>query len=623
MDKSAGFLMTIDKTICPCGSGLRRVRCCGLETAGLPDPDLLGPLDALAEEARLAHGSGKMREAERHLLKLLDLAPNHRNGLRLLFEIRRAEGRNQAAETLVRRLAALPPMQAAAQLLWAQLLIGLGRHAEAQGPASQALRLAPKDANAHHVMAVIFTETKRLIAGERHYREAMRLLDRDDGTVLGNLAWNLKLQGRLDEAAALYDQALALRTDNARGLCGAAQVMAARGNLPAAIALVDKAVAMAPDDRTVGLLRGLMDLRAGQPQGLLDRLEATAQKLAPNPLSPSEAAARGWALDRLGRHDEAFAAYQAARGFQRDRMGLRFDPSATEARLNRLRGFFTADRLGLLPRAALPAFQPAPIFILGVPRSGSSLLEQILTRIPGIEPLDDRGPLPDLVKIAPKLVEGMGGTETAYPEALGETLIGEARDIPTMLAGRYVAAIRALGVAGPETKYVTDRNPENLWHMGLIGLMFPNAPIIHVLRHPLDVVLSGFAQDRLYDGRAGVSLISLARLYDMQMSMIRHYRGQMTLRYLPVRYEDLVENPVSTLARLFASLNINGDPTPLVNAPERMPLRATSHQILHERLHGRSLYRHRHHMAALEEIMPVLQPWIDELGYHQAQVQAA
>ena len=99
-------------------------------------------------------------------------------------------------------------MRAQANTQFAQYLVGQGRHAEALPIAAAALKATPKDATAQHVMGVVLTETGAVPEGEAHYRKALKLLGRDDGLVLANLAWNLKLQGRLEEAAALYETAL-------------------------------------------------------------------------------------------------------------------------------------------------------------------------------------------------------------------------------------------------------------------------------------------------------------------------------------------------------------------------------------------------------------------------------
>jgi Flp pilus assembly protein TadD len=613
-------LFRLDKAPCPCGSGLRQARCCRFDAAAGPDPDHHGALDSLAETMRQARAAGRNREAERQALTLLDLAPLHRTGLRILFEIRRDEERLAAAGTLIKRLASLDPPDASLHLQHAQLLVKQGRHAEAEAPARAALLLAPRDAVAHHLAGIVFTEMGRLLPGEQHYRLALGLLEAPDVTVLGNLAWNLKLQGRLAEAAALYDTVLDRPPGTLRSLAGAAQLHAALGDFDRAAALLAAARGHAPDNRTIGLLDAILHLRRSDAAGSLALLEATAKAIAPQPLTAPEYMAKGQALERLGRDADAFTAYRAGRAAQ---SAGNFHPAPLEARAQALRAVYMAERLAVLPRPKPMPGEPLPVFLLGPRRSGTSLLEQMLCLAPGVDPADERAPLNDLVTLLPKLVAGLNGIERPYPAALLECMAGEAREVPAWLAVRYYTSLRASGVITAETRLVTDRSPDLVWTLGLASLLFQEAPVIHLLRHPLDVVLSGFTEDRLFEASAGATLESLARLYDIQMSMISHFRGQMTLRYLPVRYEDLVADPAAELARIFRFIGIDADAAAVLATTPRPVPRAPSYQILREPPHRRGLYRHRKFGPIFGEIMPLLSPWIGRLGYDQAARQAA
>jgi tetratricopeptide (TPR) repeat protein len=598
---------------CQCGSGLRFARCCGAEPATLPSPESAALLDAQAQAATKLFNEKKYGEAEALALKLLDLAPNQRLALRVLFEIRKAQTRRPAAEALARRLAALPgapALRAAANSQLAQFIIAQGRHEEALGPATAALIAAPRDANAHHVMGVVFTETGRLAAGERHYRRALSLLAREDGLVLANTAWNLKLQGRFDEAAALYEKALTLRADNKRGVGGYAQVEFSRGNRERAATLLDEALIRWPDDRTLRLLRALTDLHTGQPQAALDRLAD-----APETLLAAELSVRGQALDRLGRPLEAVQSHATAKAFTRERAGLAYDSGPWIAKAEALKAYFTADRTLPLPRASPAPRQP--VFLLGFPRSGTSLLEQLLAQIPGFAAGDEFAPVADLAALVPALA----GAETKYPEALDHSLAGDGLDLPDRLRARYDGARARLGLARPDIRFITDRAASNPFHLGLIKLLFPEAPIIHVLRHPYDVALSNFAQDRKLEANCHVSLPAIARHYALTMSMLKHYRGQLTLRYLPVRYEDLVTDPATTVNRVAEFIGAGP-------APASETLRANAgaftnpspqHAALREPIHRRGLYRHHAYLAAMprlfSDIAETLAPWIAELGY--------
>jgi tetratricopeptide (TPR) repeat protein len=610
----------LDMALCACTSGLRSVQCCKLDAAALPGEAAAAMLDPLGQDAAKLFNEKKYAEAEGLVLKLLELAPNQRLALRVLFEIRKAQKRGKAAEALARRLAGLPgpaALRSGANAQLAQYLVAQGRHADALAPAASALMATPRDATVQHVMGVVLTETGRLQVGERHYRRALALLGRDDGLVLANLAWNLKLQGRLDEAAAIYAQALALRADNKRGIGGYAQVELARGNVARAVRLLDDGLARWPEDRSLRLLRALTDLALGNAEAVLARLHD-----APEHLLAAELSARGQALARLDRPAEAVAHFVTAKKAMRERGGLAYAPAPFEARFAAYKAYFTGDRIQPLPRASNgPGGQP--VFLLGFSRSGTSLLEQMLAQLPGFAPGDDLAPIAELTEILPRLA---GATAAGYPEALDHLLVADGLDLPDRLREQYRAARARLGLARPELRYITDRSASNAWHLGLINLLFPDAPILHVLRHPLDIALSNLSQDRALEGNCGGSMAATAAHYALTMKMIKHYRGQLTLRYLPVRYEDLVQAPGATLRRVVEF--IGADPA---GVPEDGILRANAarhagpvpaHYALREPLHLRGRYRHQEYLDAVpdlfDEVREALNPWISELGYAQA-----
>jgi tetratricopeptide (TPR) repeat protein len=557
----------------------------------------------------------KYGEAEALSLKLLDLAPNHRLALRVMFEIRKAQQRHPAAGVLGARLAALPGpahARATANTQYAQYLVGQGRHEDAKAPAAEALKAGPKDASAQHMMGVVLTETGNLLAGEQHYRRAIKLLGREDELAFSNLAWNLRQQGRLDEAAELYGKVLGPQSENRRGLGGFAQVEFARGNREKGVALLDAALARWPEDRTLRLLRVMADLAMNQPQVALDRLGP------PEALVPLEMLSMGQAMAQLGRRQEAVTAFATARHIQRERNGLAYKPEEQEARAAAYKAYFTADRVQPLPRAGAGAF--TPVFLLGFPRSGSSLLEQLLAQVPGFAAGDEALPVAGLVDE----VKRLAGGDTAYPEALDDFLVANGVESPARLRALHENRCARLGLLRPGVRFITDRAASNFWHLGLIKLLYPTAPIIHVLRHPYDLMLSNFAQDRKLESNAQASVPALAKYFALQAGMIAHYRGQLTLRYLPVRYEALVRDPQAVLREVLAFIGVEE------SVPDEAALRANAaplpgpvpaHLALREPVHERAAYRHKTYLAEMphlfDDVREGLAPWISAMGYEE------
>ncbi len=147
---------------CACGSGLRQVRCCGLPVATLGAvPAAAKHLLPLVEQAAQAQRQGNVEHAAQLCLDVLDLAPGQTDALAILYRIRRNGGKEQAAETLLRRLVAVNP-----NIFWATneltlLLMARGNLAEAELHARNAVRIAPEDPQAHNLMGMILTEAQR------------------------------------------------------------------------------------------------------------------------------------------------------------------------------------------------------------------------------------------------------------------------------------------------------------------------------------------------------------------------------------------------------------------------------------------------------------------------------
>ena len=311
--------------------------------------------------------------------------------------------------------------------------------------------------------------------------------------------------------------------------------------------------------------------------------------------------------------------YASAKKLLRERENAIYQPAPFIARAQEYKAYFTADRIMPLPRDETPP-RRQPVFLLGFPRSGSSLLEQLLSQLPGFAAGDDFAPVADLANLIPRLT----GDKSAYPEALDSALIGAGADLPAQLRARYDLPRTRLGLT-PDTRFLTDRAPSNLWHLGLIKLLFPQAPIIHVLRHPLDVMLSILSQDGRLEGDCGASIHTAARHYALCMDMVKHYRGQLTLRYLPVRYEDLITAPHATLTRVAdfigTSASLPGEAALRANAA-RPSGPVPVHFAARKPVHTNSLYAYREALKAVPslfaEVQPVLAPWITELGYGDA-----
>ena len=596
------------RSSCPCGSGLRALRCCKLDLAKLPPPD--PALRPIVEQASVALDLGRRDEAARLCIKVLEQSPSQPGALALLLQIRKAEGTLGAIEPLARRLVLLDPDNLMATEELALALFNRGDLAEAERHARNAVRLGPEDAQAHNLMGMILTEANRPQVGEHHYREAARLIAQPSPILLANLAWNLKNQGRMAEARALYEQSVALDPTILQTLMGWARMEETDRNFARAGELLDQAARIAPDNPTVLLFRAITLGRTRDYDAALAVLDAL-EKRQGGAAGPSELIEKGLLLDKMGRFDEAFAAFEDGKRRLREATGQAYMADAADQLVARLKGFFQAHRLKLLPRAGVRTDVAQPLFIVGFPRSGTTMVEQTLSAHPHINAGDELPLINDITELMPRMLNSPMG----YPEALADLWMGDQREGLDNLRDYYLQRARQLGVMVPGKAWFTDKMPLNETHLGLIGLLFPQSPVIHVLRHPLDVVLSVFSNLLTHGFYCAYALETAARHYVLVMDLVEHYRREMTLRYLPIRYEDIIDDQESNVRRMLAFVGEHFDAGCLSFHENRRYARTASYAQVTEKLYDRSRYRYRNYLKRLAPVIPLLEPVIARLGY--------
>jgi tetratricopeptide (TPR) repeat protein len=594
---------------CPCGSGLSRARCCELNLATLGAPEANRHLVPLEERAVQARRTGATDTAERLALDVLELAPGRTGALGVLYEIRKAQANRPAAEALIRRIVTLEPNNFWATNEITLLLLGKGALAEAERHARNAIRIAPENAQSHYLMGMVLTEAYRPAVGEYHYYRAIELSGARDPVLLANLALCLKNQGKMQAARELYQESLAAAPDSLHTMLGFARLEEADRNLAAAMALLDQAEAKFPANPSVTLLRAMVLGRmrdAPAAVALLDGIQAEHAELG-----AGEYLEKGRLLDQMGRYDEAFDAFAEGKRRLRDVSGNAYLAEHAQQIAARLKNFFTGRRLRMLPRAHVRTDVAQPLFVLGFPRSGTTLLEQTLTAHPRIAAGDELPMIHELTNLMPRMLD----SPLAYPEALAELWMADHRDDLDNLRDHYLRKVAQLGIVPPGAAWFTDKMPLNETDLGLISMLFPQSPLLHLTRHPLDVVLSVFSNLLTHGYYCAYALESAARHYVLVMDLVEHYRAELNLRYLPVRYEDIVDDQEASIRRVLDFIGEEFDPSCLAFHENRRYARTASYAQVSEKLYDRSRYRYRNYLARLEPIIPILQPTIERLGY--------
>jgi tetratricopeptide (TPR) repeat protein len=585
------------------------VRCCRHDFSNLPPPDAAKHLLPVVERLSRAFELKQFPEAEQLALEVLELAPSQPAALLTLYRLRRAQNNAKASEILLRRYVKLYPNDLGPTCDLALLLMNKGSLAEAETHARNAVRIAPTGPVPHNLMGMILTEANRPRVGEFHYKRVLKLSGKRDPILLANLAWNLKSQGRIDEARALYEESVAAAPKIVQTLLGWARMEEADRNFDRAAELLDRAEALAPKHAGIKLSRAVLHGRKQE----YDRALATLDDMKgpDGNLGANELSEKGRLLDKIGRYDEAFTAFEEGKKAVREATGHSYLDAAADNLISRLQAFFKGSRLAFTPRAGVRADAPQPIFILGFPRSGTTLTEQILTAHPKICAGDELPFINEITQIMPRMLN----SPLAYPEALAELWMGDQHEGLDNLRDYYLQRVRQLGILTPKATWFTDKMPLNETHLGLIALLFPEAPLIHVLRHPLDVVLSAFSNHLTHGFYCAFELETAARHYVRVMELVEHYRTEMSLKYLPVRYEDIVDDQEANVRRMLDFIGAGFDKRCINFTENRRYARTASYAQVTEKLYGDSRYRYRHYRRHLEHVISILEPVITRLGY--------
>jgi tetratricopeptide (TPR) repeat protein len=600
---------------CDCGSGLRAIRCCKLNLARTRRTPPEGLFAERVAQMSRAYNDGERELAERIALEILDEAPGQRDALGALYNVCRDGERFTAAAALVQRLAALYPNDPISQFTAAQFFLGRDEAGRAHAHARMLVRLAPEAMQSHVTMGRVFNGVHHPRDAEHHFRRAIQLAEEPDPEVEGGLAMALRGQGRFDEARAIFAQVLE-RGEFLNVLLAWASLEEADRRFDAALALIERAAKVAPGGPRVTLGRAMLQRRAKDYDHALQTLEALEGRFKDSSLGDSGLGAsalmeKGQILDALGRYDEAFEAFDAFKRKVREQSGQVYGAEAAEGLVARLKDFFTEGRSRLLPRAQTRADVPQPIFIVGFPRSGTTLVEQTLASHPAIAAGDE---LPIINGLAERM-QPLLGSPGAYPVALSELWLGDRVGQIDTLRDLYLNEAARIGAVDPQKPWFTDKMPLNETHLGLISLLFPASPVVHLVRHPLDVVLSVYSNGLTHGFNCASELETAAKHYALIADLIQHYLSVMPINYLPVRYEDLVANQEDEVRRLLDFIGAPFDARTLDFHENVRPARTASYAQVAEKLYDRSRYRYRNYLKQLEPVIPILEPAIHRLGY--------
>jgi len=522
----------------------------------------LSPERGLLARAVLARREGRLAEAEKLCRRALQAEPDNVDALRLLASCALGAGRTVEGERLLRHAVALAPDYHGALIDLGRLLKEQEQLAEAHACFERVIHLSPANPQAHFLLAATLAPRGRTEESAAAYARALEMQPRNAAAWLG-LGHVLKTLGRTAEGIAAYRRCIELKPGNGEIWWSLANLKTYRFSDADVRHMRD--CAQAPDTDAVSRVNFLFALaKAAEDAGEF---------------------AQAWRDYRAGNETQrALVSHDPVQAQQmNDALIEVFDGAFFRAR----RGWGEPDR--------------APIFVLGLPRAGSTLIEQILASHSAVE---GTGELPYIGRIASSLgrnrVDGVG-----YPQAACD--IDAAR--AAALGGDYLA--RAAAHRHTDRPYFVDKMPNNFPNVGLIHLLLPNARIIDARRHPMDACVANYRQLYAKGQAFSYDLTELGEYWLQYHRLMCHWDEVLPGRVLRVEHEALLQDLESEVRRILAWCDLPFEPACLRYWETERAVRTASSEQVRQPPYTDSVGQWRRYGEHLDELREILGPFAE------------
>jgi len=528
----------------------------------------------------------RLDRAEAHYAQALALHPNYAEAHSNLANLLNDRGQSERAAAEARLGIDLNPQLADAYINLAAVEMGRYRYAEAARWLDALLTFAPAHAGGLAARAMALKHLDRLEEALDTARRAVAAAPEsaDAHNTLGQI---LQAMNRFDEAVASFGRAATLPgTAAENALVNRATLLMETGRKAEAQAAFEAITTAYPQSAAAWFNSAdLKTFSADDPD--IARMEAL---LRPDGVQSfqdrmSVHFALGKAFLDAGADDRAF--HHLSEGNRMKRSTLSFDPQATAA--------WMRDIAKTVSPALLETFKGAgcesalPIFVVGIPRSGTTLVEQILASHPAVQ---GAGELPTLQR----LVDGLG----AYPAAIGQLT----KDDLARLGQDYVARVTPLAEG---RRHVIDKMPANFLHAGLIRLILPNARIIHCRRDPVDTCLSCYTKLFTAEQMFTYDLSELGQFHRAYQELMAHWRKVLPKdRFIEVDYEAVVEDIDGQARRLIDFLGLPWDESCIRFHENKRTVRTASVNQVRQPIYTSSAGRWRKHARHLGPLLEAL-----------------
>jgi tetratricopeptide (TPR) repeat protein len=486
-----------------------------------------------------------------------------------------------------------------------------GELGSAQGHLEAGIELAPDDLGCLHALGLTKLRLERPEEAQALFERVVELKP-DFAPALVALGQALEASGSLLAAEARYEAALALQPGNVLAEAGLASVLVRRGEAAAALERAEKVLAVEPNYPQAAMIAAEAEIALARAGQAADRMRALAAEQRLSPVERSLALGiQGDALDRERRTAEAFAAYSASNRMRREHYAPQFGGAqGTLEYARRLREWFAAhpprDLISALPPEVSTSPAIGHAFLIGFPRSGTTLLEQVLAGHPSVKALEERETLIDAVRDFMR-----SPVELARLGLADEPELARYREC-------YWQRVADAGVVA-HRKYFIDKHPFNGLKLPIITRLFPEAKILLAVRDPRDVVWSCFRR-RFRMSAPYYELLDLesaAALYDTVMDLTQTMIRELEMRAYTVKLESLIgdfDTEVREVCR-FLGLEFSAEMRDFSTRARERGVATASGAQLSRGLNAGGVGEWRRYAHELAPVLPQLDRWVKFYGY--------
>jgi tetratricopeptide (TPR) repeat protein len=563
-------------------------------------PDSPVAWKALADALAAQGEAEESRNAQRSLLAVTVKNPELLKAADFLYE-----GRLAKAEAICRGVLKKDPIDVSAIRMLANIGIKLSRFEDSQKLLERCLELAPDFHLARNDYAYLLSKRQEY---EASLAELDKLLDNDpDNPNHLLLKASVLVQiAKFESAIEIYDQVLEHYPRQPRSHLSKGHALKTLGRNAEGIEAYRTAISHAPAlGEAYWSLANLKTFRFEE-----EEISAMRRQVKDGTKNVEDyyhlCFALGKALEDRKQYDESFACYR--RGNATRRSTVQWDRDAYHENLQRLIKFFDTEFFD--NRCGRSARYAVPIFIVGLPRAGSTLLEQILASHSQVEGTME---LPDIISIARRLSGKKSSTdESRYPDVLSELTPEQLSE----LGDEYIERTRIQRSGAP---FFIDKMPNNFPHVGLIHLILPNAKIIDARRHPLGCCFSGFKQLFARGQNFSYGLTDIGQYYHDYVDLMNHWDQVLPGRVLRMQYETVVADTESQVRQLLDYCGLPFEEACLRFYETERAVRTASSEQVRQPIYSAAVEQWRHYLPHFDPLIEALGPAMDGYGDDLAQ----